>query len=227
MSKFFRFPHTPHLTWLAKGQPRGDKILDPTEAEYLLENNVIIEEKLDGANIGISLTKDRFLQVQNRGSYLTPPYTGQFTRLAAWLAQHENEIINTLIPGQIAFGEWCAAKHSLDYTALPDWFLLFDIYESTENKFWSCIRRNELAKKTNLKTTPQLFSGKATTEELKTLITNKPSHYRKGPVEGVIIRRDSGNWCEMRAKLVRPDFSQSIEEHWKKRPLEWNRVKYE
>ncbi len=30
------------------------------------------------------------------------------------------------------------------------------------------------------------------------------------------------DWCEARAKLVRPDFTQAIDTHWRKRALEWN-----
>lgn len=29
---------------------------------------------------------------------------------------------------------------------------------------------------------------------------------------------------EARAKLVRPDFAQAIDTHWRKRTIEWNRV---
>ena len=36
MSSFFRFPHTPHIAWLAAGAPRDDKVLSPEEAQALL-----------------------------------------------------------------------------------------------------------------------------------------------------------------------------------------------
>ena len=36
--------------------------------------------------------------------------------------------------------------------------------------------------------------------------------------------KDTGAMCEARAKLVRPDFTQAIETHWRKRAIEWNRV---
>ncbi len=59
MSDYFRFPSTPHLAWLAKdGMPRGDKLLSPTEAQSLLSGDVVVEEKLDGANLGLSLSPD-------------------------------------------------------------------------------------------------------------------------------------------------------------------------
>ncbi len=44
--------------------------------------------------------------------------------------------------------------------------------------------------------------------------------------EGVVVRRESSDWCEARAKLVRSDFTQAIETHWRKRAIEWNRVDY-
>lgn len=96
MSDFFRFPHTPHLVWLATGEPRDDKLLTLVEANALLADEVVVEEKLDGANLGISIGTDGQLRVQNRGQYLVEPFTGQFSRLAPWLGQHHYKLIDTL-----------------------------------------------------------------------------------------------------------------------------------
>ena len=224
---FFRFPHTPHLAWLGEGSPRGDKVLLPQEVTALLAGDVVVEEKLDGANMGLSLAPDGGLRVQNRGQYLVEPYAGQFARLPAWLAQHNESLRSVLKPNLILFGEWCAARHSLAYAALPDWFLLFDVYDRTADRFWSTPRRNELASSAGLVTVPKVFYGKVTVITLKKLITDTASHYRTGVLEGVVIRRESINWCEARAKLVRPDFTQAIDTHWRKRALEWNRIQHE
>jgi len=121
LTDFFRFPHTPHLAWLGEGSPRDDKVLSPAEVGALLTGNVVVEEKLDGANIGFSLAANGSLRAQNRGQYLTNPYTGQFARLPAWLAQHEEGLQAVLQTNLILFGEWCAARHSLDYVKLEDW----------------------------------------------------------------------------------------------------------
>jgi hypothetical protein len=51
MTEFFRFPHTHHLIWLGEGEPRGDKVLLAHEVEDMLQHVLIIEEKLDGANL--------------------------------------------------------------------------------------------------------------------------------------------------------------------------------
>lgn len=223
---FFRFPSTPHLAWLAKdGMPRDDKVLSPAEAQALLSGNVVVEEKLDGANLGLSLSPDSALRVQNRGQYLSDPHTGQFARLPAWLTQHESGLRTVLRPELMLFGEWCAARHSLDYDALPDWFLLFDVYDRSIGRFWSTSRRNALAAEAGLSTVPLVSSGLTTLAALKQLLVDTPSRYRAGlPLEGVVVRRESGEWCEARAKLVRPDFTQAIDTHWRKRTIDWNRV---
>lgn len=224
---FFRFPHTPHLAWLGDGSPRDDKVLSPNEVTALLAGNVVVEEKLDGANVGLSLATDGSLRAQNRGNFLAEPHAGQFARLPAWLTQRGDALRSALTSNLILFGEWCAARHSLDYAALPDWFLLFDVYDRSEDHFWSSSRRNTLARSAGLVTAPQVLHGKTTVTALKQLVATKPSHYREGPLEGVVIRRESPEWCEARAKLVHPNFTQAMDTHWRKRAIEWNRIKNE
>jgi len=113
LSDFFRFPHTPRLAWLGEGSPRDDKVLSPNEVKALLAGEVVVEEKLDGANVGFSLAPDGSLRAQNRGQYLAEPHAGQFARLPAWLAQHGEGLRSVLTPNLILFGEWCAARHLL------------------------------------------------------------------------------------------------------------------
>ncbi len=225
MSDFFRFPHTPHIDWLGDGMPRDDKVLTEPEIEALLAQPIRVEEKLDGANLGISLRATGELRAQNRGQYLLEPFAGQFSRLNSWLGQHQYALCDNLQSDWIVFGEWCAARHSLDYDNLPDWFVIFDVYDRTEQKFWSCARRNALAEKLGLAVVPTLYQGAATLPELKELLAHASSRYREGNPEGIVMRQDSELWCEARAKLVRADFAQSIEEHWRSRAIEWNDVR--
>ena len=52
---FVKFPSTPHLLWLGTTPARADKVLARDEAELFLRKPVTVEEKVDGANIGISV----------------------------------------------------------------------------------------------------------------------------------------------------------------------------
>lgn len=227
---FFRFPQTPHLAWIGESSPRDDKVLSPTELQLLLSHPVVVEEKLDGANLGFLLDAQGQVQAQNRGQYLQAPFTGQFARLSDWLARAGDRVELALLglaeSPVILFGEWCAARHSLGYDHLPDWFLLFDVYDKTQGRFWSAQRRNALAEAYGLSTVPCLLQGTTTLDHLKVMIKETPSRFRSGSLEGVVIRHDSQDCCEARAKLVRHDFTQAIEEHWSRRRVEWNRLSH-
>jgi ATP-dependent RNA circularization protein (DNA/RNA ligase family) len=227
MTAFFRFPHTPHIAWLAPGTPRDDKVLPAEEARAMLDHPVVVEEKLDGANMGLSFDEAGVLHVQNRGQYLNRPYSGQFARLDEWLAMREDALFDALGDRLILFGEWCAARHSLDYAALPDWFLAFDVYDRVEGRFWSTARRHALAVRLQVREVPRVSEGRTSLAELTQWVQGQRSRFRDGALEGLVVRQEDGDWLIRRAKLVRPDFVQAIEEHWRNRALEWNRVSWE
>lgn len=223
---FFRFPHTPHIAWLGEGAPRDDKVLTSDEVAALLSGSVVVEEKLDGANLGFSVGPDGQLCAQNRGQYLIKPYSGQFQRLPEWMALHGNGLVDALDDTLIAFGEWCAARHSLDYPALPDWWLLFDVYDRKAGRFWSTRRRDDMASKLGLVTVPRLAEGTQTLASLQNGVKQWKSRFREGGLEGVVIRREDADWLQARGKLVRADFTQAIDSHWRSRKLEWNRIRW-
>lgn len=221
---FFRFPHTPHLVWLSEGEPRDDKVLSQDEADALLAHPVLVEEKLDGANLGVSLDEAGDFRFQNRGQYLHRPYHGQFARLNAWLEAKADPLFDALSPNLLVFGEWCAARHSLTYNLLPDWWLVFDVYDRTVGRFWSACRRDAWASENGLVTVTTLEAGRFTLRELIDMVGSRRSRYRHGPLEGIVVRPDDNMWTDARAKLVRADFVQGIGEHWRHRPMDWNQL---
>ncbi len=225
MTEFFRFPHTPHLAWLGDDEPRDDKVLSPEEMRTILVGEVIVEEKLDGANLGFSVSADGKLQAQNRSQFVVPPHAGQFGRLRSWVPAHEDSLIAALGSNLIAFGEWCAARHSLTYQQLPDWWLLFDVYDRSEQRFWSTARRDIWASTLGVTTVPTLMRGKVSLKELMQMLEIRSSEFSAGCLEGVVVRAEHDDWLTVRAKLVRADFTQNIDDHWRARTLEWNRLR--
>lgn len=221
MTDFFRFPHTPHLTWLGEGQPRGDKVLCPREAEELLAHELLVEEKVDGANVGLSVDEQGRVRAQSRGSYLERGRGhAQFKPLFRWLQPREAELAEALSAGLMLFGEWCYAVHSVRYTRLPDWLLVFDVYDRARGAFWSAARRDELAAKLGLATVPRLGAGRFSLAELRALLGS--SQLTERTPEGLYVRRDVDGELVARAKLVRAEFVQAIDEHWSRRTLEIN-----
>jgi len=224
MSDFFRFPHTPHIAWLGRGTPRDDKVLEPAEARSFLNAEILVEEKVDGANLGFSVSPEGELRAQNRGHYLERPFSGQFSRLEGWLSPREDAFFDALTGNLILFGEWCAARHSLAYDRLSDLFIAFDVYDRSTGGFWSTRRRDELAAKLSLAVVPRIAHGRFTLEELVSRLSTEHSSFRDEAVEGYYLRGESELLLEDRAKLVRPEFTQAIGEHWSRRAIEWNRL---
>ena len=223
MHSFFRFPHTPHLAWLAEGNPRADKVLSKTEAAAFLVHDLVIEEKIDGANLGLSTDGDGELRAQNRGSWLSPDSAhAQFKSLWSWIAPRREQLIDALWPDLVLFGEWCVAVHSVSYDALPDWFLGFDVLDRSVDRFWSTRRRDELLGQLRLHSVPQLGRGRFVIDELNALMTT--SRVGSNPMEGIYIRAESETWLKSRAKLVRAEFVQTIDSHWSKGPLRRNHL---
>ncbi len=220
---FFRFPHTPHLAWLGKGQPRNDKVLSPADADAILSHPVTVEEKVDGANVGISVDDIGELRVQNRGSYLTRENSHpQFKPLFRWLDERRAALKGALFPDLMLFGEWCYAVHSVAYDRLPDWFLAFDVYDRAHSCFWSVPRRDALVRQLDMALVPRVASGRFDLAGIQRLLGK--SHVADTPAEGLYIRADEIDHLAARAKVVRAEFTQAIEEHWSKRPLRANQV---
>jgi hypothetical protein len=218
IDSFFKFPHTPHLLWLGPGAPRDDKILKPLEIAQLLSGPVVIEEKVDGANLGISLGPNGRLRAQSRGNYLQPGRShSQWNPLWPWLAEHGEALKYGLREGLMLFGEWCYARHTIAYDALPDWFLGFDIFEIATRRFWSSDRRNTRLQNIGLAPVPKVKTGKIRLNQVPSLIGK--SLVGHVPMEGVYIRCENGGWLQARAKVVSAKFKQQIEDHWTRRSV--------
>jgi hypothetical protein len=222
--EFVKFPRTPHLFSLSSKPLRGDRMLSNSEATSFLEGDVVIEEKVDGANIGISVSPELTIQVQNRGAYIDWPAPAQFQPLHAWLGSRSDQLLQALGQDFILFGEWCYAVHSIRYESLPDWFIGFDLYDRVNRRFFSGVRRNELLAELHIVPAPRIATGHFSMGEVKSLVQKSHSAFGPPSVEGLYLRRESAGWLEERAKCVRPEFMQAISDHWSSRPLSRNRI---
>lgn len=219
---FFKFPSTPHLATLEGVEVRNDKVLSESERFYFLQHKLIVEEKVDGANLGISFDTEGGLHLQNRGSYLQLPGAGQWKNLEQWLNSKIDVIFETLTDRYILFGEWCYAQHSVFYNRLPDWFLGFDLYDKRAIKFLSIERRDELFLKMGIKNVPMLGNGNYSFSDIQQLLNR--SAISDELAEGLYFRLDKRDWLSQRAKLVRPSFIQSVGKHWARGTIKPNRL---
>jgi ATP-dependent RNA circularization protein (DNA/RNA ligase family) len=218
VSEFVRFPRTPHVAVLGSAHVRDDKVLSPQAARAFLEEDVIVEEKVDGENLGLSVLNGR-LVAQSRGSYVEQG-GALFRGLESWLRPRAARIAEVLGDDLILFGEWCAVRHTVPYDALPDWLLVFDVYDRREEDFWSFEERDLLADSLQLSLVPRLGTGRFDLVALEQLLG--VSRLGHAPMEGLVLRHD--HRPRDRAKLVSADFAQEIDDHWRSRPTESNRL---
>ena len=220
---FFKFPSTPHLSLLGDLAVRGDKVMSESERNEFLRHEIVVEEKIDGANLGISFDSSGNIRAQNRGAYLHFPSSGQWQKLSEWLKPRTDALFEQLTDQFILFGEWCYAQHSVKYDRLPDWFLGFDIYDISNAKFFSCHRRDEVFRTIGIFQVPIIKRGYFSLSELNGFLSQ--SELSDKLAEGLYLRFDQGDWLEQRAKLVRPAFIQSVEQHWSRSGIKANRLK--
>jgi len=211
---------------------RDDLVLDKNDLKKFLANSLWVEEKIDGANLGISITEDYEIRFQNRSHYVTTETASQWKTLDQWKKQHQEALYSFLTPNLILYGEWCYSKHSIHYTRLPDYFLAFDIYDKTAKKFVSAARRDELLRDTGIRTVPFVANGVFTPDQLRQHLANGRASFYDGPMEGLYLRIEKDGYLVERGKIVRSDFLGEPEEgaevvHWSKREVVKNIVLYE
>ena len=222
---FYKFPSTPHLALLGDVEIRSDKVMTESERAGFLQHELVIEEKVDGANLGISFDTRGNLRVQNRGSYLHLPYQGEWKKLSNWLNYRSESFFDILLDRYILFGEWCYAQHSISYDSLPDWLLGFDVFDKRNRRFLSISRRNAMFSDLSIVKVPFIAKGKFTLQEIEGLLSK--SQLGDHPAEGLYLRFDRGDWLEQRAKLVRPRFIQGIVAHWSRSGIKANQLSHQ
>jgi atypical dual specificity phosphatase len=170
--------------------------------------------------------------VQNRSHYVTSTTSSQFRHLDSWLASHAAALRALLVaPGLFTlFGEWLYARHSVAYSALPDYFLAFDLLHVPSGRFLSRVDFHcRLTQSTILPVRSICCQAFSSVEEMVQLLETR-SQYADGFVEGVYVRVDETAQAPglpfahvaYQGKIVRPDFIQNIEEHWSSRVMERN-----
>jgi len=220
-----KFPRTSHIMNLGAAT-RDDKILGETDLAALLgrKHTVVVEEKLDGANMGIFIhSQEHKIMVQNRSHFISSKYHAQFGPLDHWLEQHSADLWTILTPGRhILYGEWLHATHSVKYTHLPGWFVAYDLYDRTTGTFASRAVLAELLATTSIPHVPLIYEGSIdTVEELKSMI-HGTSKFNRTQREGIVARVCKDGKLVSRAKLVRADFIAGNERWNKSFKLETN-----
>lgn len=201
------YPRVPHL--VGERGSRDDLVLRPAEVDSMLRREVVVEEKLDGANVVVWLEDGR-VQVATRGGEGASDRARQLGPLRAWAAGH-SEALRAVIPLQGAvYGEWLLLTHTVPYDRLPSLFVVLDMLAA--GTFATVDERDERCGGAGLSTPPRLARGTlGNMAAVEALLGHSVvgSHL----AEGLVVRAVDGRPPRI-AKLVRPHFNRVGDESW-------------
>lgn len=223
-----KYIRTFHFPW-SPGATNDDKIA--TSVEGLIGVPIVITEKVDGSNT--SLEADGCFARTHAGA----PTHASFDMLKVLHATVKYKIPQNM---QL-FGEWCYALHSIPYSELPGYFLLFSVAEYPNSKSgkihspsrvwlsWEWVEK--WAEEIGVPTVPVLFKGTVSSEkELQELVEsfmNQPSAC--GGIREGVVARVAHTFKELESstsimKCVRANHVQTSD-HWKDQEIIRNKVK--
>jgi len=231
---FTKYPRTPHL-FSSRGTD-DDKHLGQAESlEMIADSSLVVEEKLDGTNVGIHFTTSGRLVLQCRGHEITPSMHAQYDMFKQWTTVKRPVLESMLEDRLILFGEWLYARHSVHYRRLPHFFFEFDIYDKQEQVFLALDLRLARLERTGICTVPVVHRGAATQGQLLALIgpsrfdsnfENPLTGRTDNLMEGLYLRTEADGRVIDRAKIVRPEFVERVKqsEHWQHQAMVPNQL---
>ena len=203
MSKYNR---TYHLPW-SPGSTNDDRISDNVES--LLGTEIVITEKLDGENCGMT---DEGVYARSHATFTTSPWSREVRQL------HKTKVENMLGDGVFLFGENMEGIHSIEYSNLDSYFYIFGV---RDNEIWIPWEQvEEYSYLLDIPTVPVLFKGVVNSvKELQQIVedlVSKPSELG-GKREGIVVRTTgmfhNDDFVDNVMKWVRKDHV-STDIHW-------------
>src|ERR1041385_7403081 len=205
MIPILKYPRTPHIS--GSRMQSGDEDIKVVARETLKDTSLVIEEKLDGSNCGISFAPNNALILQSRGHVLTGgPRERQFDLLKRWATHHIGALRAILGHRYVMYGEWLYARHTIPYDRLTHYFLEFDILDRESGDFLDTPTRRKLLNGGPVRSVPLL--GEAPSGLIDTYVGK--SLYSSGEMmEGLYLKKEDGGKVVERFKCVRTDFLQA------------------
>jgi ATP-dependent RNA circularization protein (DNA/RNA ligase family) len=189
---------------------RDDLLLLPEQVATLLAREVVVEEKLDGANVVVWCEGHR-VECALRAGPGAADRAGQLGPLKAWAAERTDILRQLLVRDLALYGEWLYLTHTVAYDQLPSYFVGLDL-RRPDGSFLTVDERTAACEAAGVAVPPELWRGTAhDLGGIEGLLGM--SRYGSAPGEGIVVRTVDGS--EPRAaKLLRPQFTRLPDDAW-------------
>lgn len=212
------FPSILHLVPWSKTSG-GDFCAPKNVLASLIGQQVVVEEKIDGTNVGLTI-RDGQVVLRNRNRILNNSHktraSFQYGPLWNWCYSKIDVLSQVCEDGKYGiYGEWCYVCNTIKYEELPDYLIAFDVMDISSGKWMKPEFRRLCAEKANIPITGLVWSGKAGRDfekNLRTWVEQKSFYSRTSIREGVIVRPLEGSYEGSSFKVVRPDYRGGV--HW-------------
>lgn len=194
-----KYPRTYHFPW-SEGMNKDDRMTPSLDS--FIGQQVIVTEKLDGEN-----TTCYSDHIHARSLDSGPHSSRDFVK-SLW-AQFRGDIPE----GWRVCGENVYARHSIEYTSLPSYFLGFSIWNE-KNICLSWEETQEWFQLLGIKSVPVLYSGIWNENEIKKLWDGKKWATTEGYVVRVADSFPFGDFKKKVAKFVRKNHIATATHHW-------------
>lgn len=178
---------------------------------------MFIEEKVDGASVGLCIDEDGNPIIRNSDHILGKGYVKKSTPAKLqfrpiWNFFYDNkekfQAVKDQVGGSI-YAEWMWMQHGLEYDRLPNWLITYDVYIPEKKHFLCPEASRKLLTDVGFEVVPLLHQGPIETYEQLDALAYAPSAYTTlGQREGIYIKISDGESITHRFKMVRSDFKQ-------------------
>ncbi len=182
-------------------------------------NKVTVLEKMDAANTGIYKVNGK-VYLQKKGSnvdYSHPQYSF-FQNEWYW---KNTKKLKQLPNNTVTYGELMRCVHTIKYNKLPDWFLVFDIYDLKKKRYLDWVKVTKICDDIGLSTVPFICEGVVKKEHLDRYMPTASSYGKVA--EGIVVKNYDK---QVMGKYVKPEFVKAVEdsEFWRNKKIELNEV---
>jgi hypothetical protein len=127
------YGHIPHLPGSRLGT--GDHTCNPGQAKIATQklrdnqDRVIVQEKLDGSNVGVALLNGKLYPLVRSGYVANSSPYEQHQYFYQWVWLHEDRFRKVLREGERLIGEWLLQAHGTRYQLPHEPFVAFDLMQ--------------------------------------------------------------------------------------------------
>jgi len=198
-----KYPRTYHLPW-SLGATNDDKVLK--SIDHLHNQEVVVSVKMDGENT--TLYRETMHARSTQGS--NHPSRD-------WLKSLHSSICRDIPEGWRICGENLYAQHSISYSNLDTYFMVFSIWNGSECLSWK--DTEEWCSILGLQTVPVLYQGIFVEDTVKSLFQPQ---YSGNEMEGYVVRLASSfplsDFGRCVAKFVRANHV-TTDSHWRHKTI--------